>query len=121
MVRSIYVYSFVVARVVGAINKPKPDIMNITYQEAIKGYTYASTFNKYGQRLELMEHPVHGESSPVLIVDHKTESVFDSGDWDCDDMCQRDGDYKPYVVKAKDGGLMIVRDFELTDEMELAH
>ena len=79
----------------------------VTYTEACEGFVVATITNDAGQELDIVEHPEDGDESTLLVVDHSSKSVFDSEDWDSEDMLQG-GDYTPYVV---DGELM--REFQL--------
>jgi len=61
---------------------------------------YDTITNSLGQKIDLVEHPIMGDSSEVLCVSHDLKLVEYSGFFDTDDMLAK-GDYEPRFVDGK--------------------
>lgn len=59
---------------------------------------YFSGVNSLGQKVELVEHPIKGDESPVIVVFPEVKKAFHSEFWDTYDMeegIENKSDYEP--------------------------
>lgn len=71
-------------------------------------YVLAEFTNSVGQKVILMEHPIHGEEAEIIAVFPKFKKAFYSGSHDMEGLTEFGGDYEVMIVDDE-----LIRGFEL--------
>ena len=85
---------------------------SIYYEKIIKhnAFVFDHIVNDKGQHITFYEHPIYGDSSPIIVAFPEYKLAFDSDFYDLEDMTHgKHNEYKPYLV---DGDLVF--GYELT-------
>ena len=61
---------------------------------------YGRMVNSYGQEIVFVEHPIHGDESPVIVVCHELKLASSTDFFELDDMM---ADHKEYEPNFEDG------------------
>jgi len=71
----------------------------LNYQRlmALNPTVYCTITNKEGQVMDLVEHPIKGDESPVIIVYHNEKLAVCSDFFDTEDMVNN-SDYEPVYM-----------------------
>jgi hypothetical protein len=70
--------------------------MNYDKIISLQPFVYESSHNALGQNFELLEHPIKGDSSPVLVHFPDDKKLFESDFYDCGDMLT--DEYSPLLI-----------------------
>ena len=63
--------------------------------------SYGIIRNKLGQKIEMLEHPLKGDESDIIVVCHELELAAYSGFFDTADMKASHGEYQPSFKNGK--------------------
>ena len=74
--------------------------MNYNWLTDMDPTVYGSITNDMGQIIEFVEHPLKGETSPVICLCRELEVAEESDFFDTDDMMDG-GDYMPFFIDGK--------------------
>lgn len=72
-------------------------ILNYHRLTALNPTVYTTFTNKLGQEIQLVEHPLKGDESPVIIIYHAEKLAVESEFFDTDDMTAGQ-DYEPVYM-----------------------
>lgn len=56
---------------------------------------YDSMTNSYGQLIHFVEHPLHGDAAPIIVVCHDLQLAAMTDFYDLEDMTASHGEYEP--------------------------
>jgi len=56
---------------------------------------YGRMVNSYGQEIVFVEHPIHGDESPVIAVCHELKLASSTDFFELDDMMADHKEYEP--------------------------
>ena len=75
-------------------------LLNYTKLMSLNPDVLDSVVNQAGQTIEFYEHPIHGDSAPVIAVNKDLEMAANTDFFDTDDFYQ-DSDYNPIFEDGK--------------------
>jgi hypothetical protein len=82
-------------------NKPTPQKYYSLMAE-MKATVYATMVNEHNQKIEFLEHPIHGDCFPIIVAFPEEKVAFSSHFYDLDDMMNAEhSDYRPFLVDGK--------------------
>lgn len=70
--------------------------LNYTRLTALNPFIFEDFTNSIGQRVQLVEHPIHGDEYEVIVLFPEYSVAFNSTFFECDDMMASHGEYQPW-------------------------
>jgi len=71
-------------------------MLNYTRFMALQPTKYGEMVNSVGQLIEFYEHPIHGDTAPVVAVCKFHELAASTDFYELDDMTAEHGEYEPW-------------------------
>lgn len=63
---------------------------------------YATMTNELNQKIEFLEHPIHGDIFPIIVAFPEEKVAFPSDFYDLDDMMNAEhSEYRPFLIEGK--------------------
>lgn len=59
---------------------------------------YTEFVNSQGKKVQLCEHPIHGDEYPVIVLFPDEQLAFLSDFFDTEDMTAEHGEYEPVLI-----------------------
>jgi hypothetical protein len=77
---------------------------------ALEPTVYETITNQLNQKIDLVEHPLRGDSAPVIAIYHDEKIAQDTEFFDTEELSEEGGDYNPVYMH---GELKYAWEFDL--------
>lgn len=79
-------------------NKPTPQKYYSLMTE-MKATVYDTMYNELNQKIEFLEHPIHGDCFPIIVSFPEEKVAFPSDFYDLEDMMNVEhSEYRPFLI-----------------------